>query len=112
MSLGETDTLWWNRICTWLRGSDARHLIIQNYDRSNKGVYPLQYQLAEKRKKKEILAFSDFDSNIKTALMKRIHITGDNIFSDINNVAKEITPKRSKIIENKEIVKQAQDDVG
>ena len=108
MSLGETDTLWWNRICTWLRGSDARHLIIQNYDMSNKGVYPLQYQLAEKRKKKEILFFSDFDSNTKTALMKRIHITGDNIFSEISNIANEISSTTSTIVESEKAIEQTQ----
>ncbi len=108
MSLGETDALWWNRICTWLRGSDARHLIIQNYAMSHKGVYPLQYQLAEKRKKKEILSYSDFDDNIKTALMKRIHITGDNIFSEISNIANETSPTTSTIVESEKAIEQNQ----
>ena len=54
---------------------------------SQKGVYQLQYQLAEKKKKKEILAFSDFDNATKNLLMKRIHITNDNIFAQIKNIA-------------------------
>lgn len=87
MSLGETDALWWNRICNWLRADNSRHLIIQNFSMSKKGVYQLPYLLAEKRKKKEILAFSDFDDETKTLLMKRIHITGDNIFSGIKDIA-------------------------
>ena len=111
MSLGETDKLWWNRICTWLRGSDARHLIIQNYAMSHKGVYPLQYQLAEKRKKKEILSFSDYDDNIKTALMKRIHITGDNIFSEISNIANEISPTTSIIVDSEKAVEETEKKV-
>lgn len=89
MSLGETDTLWWNRICKWLSANGDRHLIIQNYAMLNRGVYPIKYQLAEKQKKKELLSFSNFDDNTKNALMQRIHITGENIFSDISNVAKE-----------------------
>lgn len=111
MSLGETDTLWWNRICNWLRGSDVRHLIIQNFAMSHKGVYQLQYQLAEKKKKKEILAFSNFDNNLKTSLMKRIHITGDNIFSDIKNIAIEASTTTSEIVEKTEVVEQSQKKV-
>lgn len=107
MSLGETDALWWNRICNWLRGSDVRHLIIQNFSMSHKGVYQLQYQLSEKRKKKEILDFSDFDNDTKTSLMKRIHITGDNIFSNINNIVDETTSTSSKIVEKEETIKRS-----
>ena len=108
MSLGETDMLWWNRICKWLRQSDSRHLIIQNFGMSHKGVYQLHYQLAEKKKKKEILAFSDFDNDTKTSLMKRIHITGDNIFSEINNITKEASPTTPKIAEKEKVVEQSQ----
>ncbi len=108
MSLGETDTLWWNRICNWLKGSETRHLIIQNFAMSHKGVYQLNYQLAEKRKKKEILSFCDFDNNTKTLLMKRIHITGYNIFSDISNIATKTSLLTSKIIEKEQTVEQSQ----
>lgn len=106
MSLGETDALWWNRICNWLRASDARQLIIQNFSMPHKGVYPLWYQLADQRKKKEIFTFSNFDNDTIISLMKRIHITGDNIFSDLNNIAAETNSPVSTI--NEKIIGQSQ----
>lgn len=30
MSIGDTDKLWWDRICDWLTQSGERHLIVQN----------------------------------------------------------------------------------
>ena len=60
-----------------------------------KGVYQLPYQLEEKKKKMELLAYSNFSNQEKASLLKRIHITGDNIFSDINNIANR-EPKISK----------------
>lgn len=112
MSLGETDKLWWKRICNWLKGSGERHLIIQNYKMGNRGVYQLNYQLEEKWKRKELLFFSDFDETTKNYLMSRIHVTGDNIFSDINSVAQRISPNPSIIVEKQEKVQQEQGDVG
>ena len=112
MSLGETDKLWWNRICKWLSGSNDRHLIIQNYDMPVKGVYALPYQLAEKRKKKELLAYSDFDNNTKNALSNRIHITGYNIFGGISNVATEESPISNNQEESTENIIVAEEKAG
>ena len=87
MSLGETDALWWNRLCKWLSGNNDRHLIIQNFGMPPKGVYLLPYQLAEKKKRLELLSYSGFDNNTKNVLLNRIHITGHNIFAGISNIA-------------------------
>ncbi len=87
MSLGQTDTLWWNRICIWLNKSEYHHLIIHNYDMPSKGVYQANYQIAERMKKDELLSFSNYDDNIKEKIIKRIHVTNNNIFSEISNVA-------------------------
>lgn len=88
MSIGETDKLWWDRICTWLSSSSERHLIIQKYDMPVKTVIQLPYQLAERKAKRDIIRFSSLDDNKKNSIESRIHITGDNIFSDIKEIAK------------------------
>lgn len=88
MSFGDTDKLWWDRICTWLSGYHERHLIIQKYDLPVKTVFPSQYQLAERKAKKEITKHSNLDDNKKLEIEKRIHVTNENIFSPISRIAK------------------------
>lgn len=87
MSLGETDALWWKRVCAWLAQNSEHHVIIQNYEMLHKGVYQLPYLLAEKRRKMQLLSYSELDDATKQALYKRIHVTGANIFSELHNVA-------------------------
>lgn len=94
MSIGETDKLWWDRICTWLSGSGERHLIVQKYDMPVKTVIQLPYQLAERRARRNITKYSSLDDNKKNNIESRIHITGENIFSDIKDIAKELGYKK------------------
>ena len=87
MSFGDTDKLWWDRICTWLSGYHERHLIIQKYDLPQKTVFPSQYQLAERKAKKGITEHSNLSDNKKSEIEKRIHVTNENIFSQISSIA-------------------------
>lgn len=89
MSLGATDKLWWDRICTWINNSNERHLIIQKYGFPPKSVFPAQYQIAGRRTKKEVTAYSDFDEKKKSIIESRIHITNENIFSEISDLVKK-----------------------
>lgn len=91
MSLGTTDKLWWDRICTWINNSNERHLIVQKYGFPQKSVFPAQYQIAERRAKKEVTAYSDLDEKKKSIIESRIHITGENIFSEISGLV-EVSP--------------------
>ena len=103
MSIGQTDKLWWDRICKWLNASGERHLIVYKYEAPAKGVFPIKYQLFERRSRKEITSYCDLDINAKTNIEKRIHIATDNIFDEIKNiaedsVAKELHKKVEKMI--------------
>ncbi len=89
MSIGETDKLWWERICKWLRGSDERHLIIHKYDAPEKDVIPLEYQLFERRSRIDITQYCKYAPDIKSSIEQRIHIIKENIFEDISNLAKD-----------------------
>lgn len=87
MSIGETDKIWWERVCTWLCASQDRHLIVQKYGFPTKSVLPMRYQIAERTAKREIIGFSGRE-NLKTQdIEKRIHITSENIFEDIESMA-------------------------
>lgn len=98
MSLGKTDALWWNRICEWLNGNYDRHLIIHMFNMSIKKPYPLNFQIDENKKKKEILSFSAFDKKIASSLMNRIHITSYNIFSEIMSLVNNDTQQLKQAI--------------
>lgn len=89
MSFGDTDKLWWDRICMWLNNSLERHLIIQKHELPPKTVFPAQYQLAERKAKKEVTKHSDLDINKKVEIEKRIHVTNENIFFPIAGIAKD-----------------------
>lgn len=92
MSLGITDKLWWERICKWLNASSDRHLIIQKHNAPLKTAFPIKYQIFERKAKKEITYFCDFEPDKKANIEKRIHIATENIFKEIENIATERVP--------------------
>lgn len=105
MSIGDTDKLWWNRICEWLIKNGDRHLIVQKYSMPIKSVIPVRYQLAERQARREVTKHSSLESEKKAYMESRIHITGENIFSDISNIAKDIDYKSKKYLEVLEQIK-------
>lgn len=89
MSLGETDKLWWNRICDWLNQNEERHLIVQKYDAPPKGAFMGNYKLFERRFRRAFAKNLNVEGSKSTNIENRIHITSENIFAEIKNVAKE-----------------------
>jgi len=93
MSIGQTDKLWWDRICKWLNAGNDRHLIVQKYGTPSKGVFPIKYQRFERRCRKEVTQYCTLDEIKKNNIERRIHITSENIFEDIKNIAEESEEK-------------------
>lgn len=87
MSIGMTDKLWWNRICDWLGASNDHHIIIQKYEMPEKGVFQSDYQLFERKQKENFLNYGKFEQQKWKGIEPRIHITGNNIFQDMSNIA-------------------------
>ena len=87
MSIGDTDKLWWDRICTWLNGSVDRHLIVHKYSMPAKSVVPVKYQIAERKAKHEITKHSALGNSTRANIENRIHITGENLFSKLKDIA-------------------------
>ena len=96
MSIGETDKLWWNRICEWLAGDNTRHLILQKYMMPQKGVFPRLYQQFEREQRRQFMAHSQLSEEKKKNLENRIHVTGENIFECIHNIADSFFESASK----------------
>lgn len=87
MSVGDTDNLWWDRICTWLAEDNTRHLILQKYEMPPKGVFPRRYQRFEREQRRQFMEHSQLAEEKKKLIENRIHITGENIFQSIHNIA-------------------------
>lgn len=102
MSIGDTDRLWWERISIWLKSNSERQLIIQKHVMPQRGVIPTLYQLAERKAKREITRYSNFDQSQKNSVESRIHITNENLFENIKNIGK------SKLIGRIEAVKETE----
>lgn len=96
MSIGETDKLWWNRICEWLAGDNTRHLILQKYMMPQKGVFPRLYQQFEREQRRQFMAHSQLSEEKKKNLENRIHVTGENIIECIHNIAESFFESASK----------------
>lgn len=89
MSIGETDKLWWDRICQWLSASKERHLIVHQHGMPPKSVTQMRYQLAERKAKRAITNHSSLEDTKKQNIESQIHITGDNLFAPIAGIAKD-----------------------
>lgn len=87
MSIGDTDNLWWDRICTWLANDDTHHLILQKHGVPSKGVFPMKYQQFERNQRRKFLKHSQLEGEKRTNIESRIHITGENIFESICKIA-------------------------
>lgn len=87
MSFGITDTLWWGRICAWLKANPSRHLIVQKHSMPSRGLLAVDYKIEERKTRQLVTSFSKLQDPEKGELEKRIHITGHNIFADIKDIA-------------------------
>ena len=94
MSLGETDKLWWQQICNLLKQKQNLHVIIHSIDTPSNRLIPRKKITFSKKLKEKLLSYADFtDGENDSQLLKRIHVTGENIFAEIKNVAKDPSPQ-------------------
>ena len=91
MSIGVTDKLWWERVCTWLAGSPERHVIFHCYDMPPEGVVDTERKIAERKARRKITDYSQLDDQKKQAIESRIHVTDANLFQGLSNCVKNIT---------------------
>ena len=90
MSVGETDKLWWKRVCDWLKSNSNNHLIIQKYEMPAEGVTRKKFLMAERKYKREFINYGQLEEAKKQQIESQIHITDENIFFDVKDIAKSI----------------------
>lgn len=89
MSIGETDALWWKRICELMNNNKTLITIIHAFDAPEEGLIRRHYIEYERTMKKNFVNYSDYDDETKENLMKRIYIDRKNIFEEIKNIVNE-----------------------
>lgn len=83
MSTGETDKLWWERICDLMAQKSNLHLIIHKFDAPEDGLIRRTFRLFTGAVRKDFVAYSGLEDKKKEAIMTRIHVDKTNIFSDL-----------------------------
>lgn len=98
MSTGETDKLWWERICKLMSRNPNLHLIIHKYDAPEDGLIRRAFRLYVNETRKVFTSYSGLDDETRKNIEKRIHINKTNIFSDLKDLIKNPanTPKEEE----------------
>ena len=86
MSIGETDKLWWERICTLMHKNKDLNIIIHMFDAPKSPLIRRKYTTFENQVRERFLSFSNLDKSQKDDIFGRIHIDGSNIFSGLTNL--------------------------
>lgn len=86
MSLGKTDQLWWERICTLMAQKPHLHVIIHRHDAPEEGLIIRRFLEFTNRVKREFVAYSQMEGAKKKNLEDRIHIDRTNIFKELKNI--------------------------
>lgn len=86
MSIGETDKLWWDKICTLMHNDKNLNIIIHMFDTPKNMLIRRKYTTFENQVRERFLSFSNLDKSQKDNICKRIHIDGSNIFNGLTNL--------------------------
>ncbi|CCY67694.1 uncharacterized protein BN753_00062 [Clostridium sp. CAG:678] len=89
MSTGDTDKLWWKRICEIMKNNKNLRVIIHKFDAPKDSLIRRKIVTYENSTKKEFINYCNFDNNTKQDIAERIHIDRTNIFSRLENIVKE-----------------------
>lgn len=87
MSIGETDSLWWEKICEWLAADPYHHLIMYKHSLPHLGLLGKDYLIGKRKARNEIMDYSAYTKDQLKSIGPRIHVTGENLFGELNVVA-------------------------
>ena len=96
MSLGDTDKYWWENICRLLRGNSSLRVILHCYNAPKNELLPFEIRRFEDKQRDRLLSFGNDEKEQTASLRERIHVTGENIFSDLENIAVPLSENQAK----------------
>lgn len=86
MSIGETDAIWWRRICTLLKNKQNVRVIIHGFDAPIAELYRTKFIKYERDMKIKFVKYDNISNGLRTPIIKQIHVSDANIFSPMNNL--------------------------
>lgn len=96
LSLGETDTLWWNRIIKLLKDNSFAIVIIYWYGLNNKRIrearIPYEKEMIIRNVKEKLFEYSSYDKDTNKNLKERVFISNIDIFEGFSKKVKGIMP--------------------
>lgn len=98
MSIGETDAIWWQRICSLLKNKPNARVILHAFDAPNEQLIRTNYLRYERTVKEKFVNYSDISDDLKTPIMNRIHISSANIFSPMSNLVNHEKNKSNVLV--------------
>ena len=98
MSIGETDAIWWQRICSLLKNKPNARVILHAFDAPNEQLIRTNYLRYERTVKEKFVNYSDISDDLKTPIMNRIHISSANIFSPMSNLVNHEKDKSNVLV--------------
>ena len=90
MSVGDTDAIWWNRICDLLSKKANLRIILHCFNAPQESLFRTKYIAYERKMREKMIRFSEFDEEKNNEISQRIHIATNNIFYEIKGMCTEV----------------------
>lgn len=87
MSIGETDAIWWNEVCSVMNRKKNMYLILHAYDAPDDNLIRRTYLTFERERKNILLGFCNLSEDQKESIANRIILTKNNIFGPLQEIA-------------------------
>ncbi len=91
MSLGDTDALWWDRICQLMVENKDLVTIMYFYDTPESNLLRRRFITFRNKKREELTRFSSLSNEDKESIYNRIILARKNPFEQIKNLADNST---------------------
>lgn len=96
MSLGDTDKYWWEHICRLLNQKSELRVILHCHEAPNFELLRPAFKRFEVKQCDRLFKLGNVEQEGKDSFMNRIHITGANIFRDLENIAVPLSENQAK----------------
>lgn len=96
MSIGATDSLWWNKICELMKKKKNLHLIVHAFDAPEDGLIRRAFRIFTKEYRKVITTYCNFEEGEKEDIESRIHVDRTNIFEGLKDLVKNPANQKNK----------------
>lgn len=93
MSLGDTDTIWWQRIISSMKNKVHLRVLIYAFDAPRDPLVKTERWLYDATLKQKFLSFSKEQTD---GLENRIHVISEDIFSEFSGIAAPLVEKENK----------------